>query len=238
MKAKTVAIVLAAGRGSRMKSKVHKQYLLLNGHPLLYYSLQVFQDSFIDEIILVTGADEIAYCQQEIVEKYGITKVTKVVAGGRERYHSVYCGLQAIEDCEHVFIHDGARPFVTAEILARAYEMVKKEHACVVGMPVKDTIKLADEDGYAADTPRRDLLWMVQTPQVFDLVLIKTAYERFLANEQEILAKGIRITDDAMVAETFSDTRVRLVEGSYQNIKITTPEDIRIAEALSASDIP
>lgn len=233
---KTVAVVLAAGRGSRMKSEVHKQYLLLNGYPLLYYSLKAFQDSFIDEIILVTGADEIAYCQQEIVEKYGFTKVTKVVAGGRERYHSVYCGLQAIGEGEHVFIHDGARPFVTHAILERAYETVKKEHACVVGMPVKDTIKLADEDGYAADTPKRDLLWMVQTPQVFDLALIRTAYARFLADEQEILAKGIRITDDAMVAEAFSDVKVKLVEGSYQNIKITTPEDIRIAEALSASD--
>ena len=168
----------------------------------------------------------------EIVKKYAFTKVTKIVAGGKERYHSVYAGLQAIEDCDYVFIHDGARPFVTEQILTRAYETVKKEHACVVGMPVKDTIKLADESGYAADTPRRDLLWIVQTPQVFSFSLIKEAYTVFLKQEQELHSQGIKMTDDAMVAEMFSDKKIRLVEGSYENIKITTPEDLRIAEAL------
>jgi len=236
MKKKTAAIVLAAGKGSRMNSDVHKQYLLLRDYPVLYYSLKAFEDSFIDEIILVTGADEIAYCRQEIIEKYGFAKVTKVVPGGKERYHSVFGGLQALTDCDYVFIHDGARPFVTKEILERAYETVKKEHACVVGMPVKDTIKLADENGYAADTPRRDLLWMIQTPQVFDFALVKNAYAVFLEQEQKLLAQGIRVTDDAMVVETFTDTKIRLVEGSYENIKITTPEDLLIAEALLTSN--
>lgn len=229
---KSVAIVLAAGKGSRMKSDIQKQYLLIKDRPVLYYSLKAFEDSFIDEIVLVTGAEEISYCRDEIVKKYAFTKVTKIVAGGKERYHSVYAGLQAIEDCDYVFIHDGARPFVTEQILTRAYETVKKEHACVVGMPVKDTIKLADESGYAADTPRRDLLWIVQTPQVFSFSLIKEAYTVFLKQEQELLSQGIKMTDDAMVAEMFSDKKIRLVEGSYENIKITTPEDLRIAEAL------
>ena len=229
---KIVAIILAAGKGSRMKSDIQKQYLLIKDRPVLYYSLKAFEDSFIDEIVLVTGAEEISYCRDEIVKKYAFTKVTKIVAGGKERYHSVYAGLQAIEDCDYVFIHDGARPFVTEQILTRAYETVKKEHACVVGMPVKDTIKLADESGYAADTPRRDLLWIVQTPQVFSFSLIKEAYTVFLKQEQELLSQGIKMTDDAMVAEMFSDKKIRLVEGSYENIKITTPEDLRIAEAL------
>ena len=229
---KSVAIVLAAGKGSRMKSDIQKQYLLIKDRPVLYYSLKAFEDSFIDEIVLVTGEEEIPYCRDEIVKKYAFTKVTKIVAGGKERYHSVYAGLQAIEDCDYVFIHDGARPFVTEQILTRAYETVKKEHACVVGMPVKDTIKLADESGYAADTPRRDLLWIVQTPQVFSFSLIKEAYTAFLKQEQELLARGIKMTDDAMVAEMFSDKKIRLVEGSYENIKITTPEDLRIAEVF------
>lgn len=232
MKARTAAIVLAAGRGSRMNSKIQKQYLLLKEKPVLYYSLKAFEESFIDEIILVTGEEEIGYCRKEIVEKYAFTKVSHIVAGGKERYHSVFCGLQSLTDCDYVFIHDGARPFVTEQILERAYETVQKEHACVVGMPVKDTIKLADESGYAQETPRRDLLWMVQTPQVFSFALVKRAYASFLEQERELLAQGIRVTDDAMVVETFTDVRIRLVEGSYENIKITTPEDLRIAEAL------
>lgn len=232
MEARTAAIVLAAGRGSRMKSKIQKQYLLLKGKPVLYYSLKAFEESFIDEIILVTGEEEIEYCRKEIVEKYGFTKVSHIVTGGKERYHSVFCGLQALTNCDYVFIHDGARPFVTEQILERAYETVQKEHACVVGMPVKDTIKLADENGFAKETPRRDLLWMIQTPQVFSYALVKTAYASFLEREQELLAQGIKMTDDAMVVETFTDTGIRLVEGSYENIKITTPEDLRIAEAL------
>lgn len=237
MHKKTAAVVLAAGRGSRMKSNVQKQYLLLREKPVLYYSLKAFEDSFIDEIVLVTGSGEIDYCREEIVDRYGFHKVSRIVAGGKERYHSVFCGLSALKDCDYVFIHDGARPFLTGKILERAYETVQKEHACVVGMPVKDTIKLADENGYAADTPRRDLLWTVQTPQVFDFSLILSAYTAFLQQEHELLEKGVKITDDAMVAERFSDVRIKLVEGSYQNIKITTPEDLQIAEALAAPDI-
>lgn len=234
MKEKTAAIVLAAGKGSRMKSGIHKQYLMLNGYPVLYYPLKVLEESFIDEIVLVTGRDEIEYCQREIAEKYHFTKIRQIVAGGSERYHSVQSGLSVLGECRYVFIHDGARPFLTKEILERAYEAVKKEHACVVGMPVKDTIKLADEDGYAAETPKRDLVWMIQTPQVFETSLVKNAYETFLSKENLLLSQGIKITDDAMVVETFTDAKIKLVEGSYENIKITTPEDLRIAESLLA----
>lgn len=225
MAGKNVAIVLAAGRGSRMGSDVPKQFLEINGKPVLYYSLKIFQENpHIDEIVLVIGKEYQEYCQEQIVHHYGLTKVTAMVAGGAERYQSVYEGLKACKDCEYVFIHDGARPFVTDAIIERCIETVQVDGACVVGMPVKDTIKIADEGGYVASTPPRSKVWMVQTPQVFAYALIRDAYEKMLCSDM------VGITDDAMVAEAFSDRKVRLVEGSYENIKITTPEDIKIAE--------
>lgn len=226
------AVVLAAGRGKRMGSEIPKQYLLLQEKPVIYYALKAFQDSFIDRIILVTSEEEIAYCRENIVEKYGFDKVTDIVAGGRERYHSVYEGIKAAGVCDYIFIHDGARPFVTEEMLERAYNSVRENDACVIGMPVKDTIKIADEDGFAAVTPRRDLVWMIQTPQVFSYELIKNAYFLLIDREADVLGKGLRITDDAMVVETFTDKKVKLIEGSYENMKITTPEDLVIAENL------
>ena len=226
-KTKCTAIVLAAGQGKRMGTKVQKQYLEISGKPVLFYSLDVFQKSdMIDDMILVVGENQEEYCREEIIEKFHITKVRKIVKGGAERYHSVWNGLQEIAEDGYVFIHDGARPFVTEEILSRAYETVQREKACVVGMPVKDTIKIADKEGFAKETPNRSLVWMVQTPQVFETFLIKNAYS--LLMEQEI----IQVTDDAMVVETMLQKKVKLVEGSYENIKITTPEDLKIAEVL------
>ena len=159
---KNVAVVLAAGQGKRMNSKVQKQFLLIKEKPVLYYTLNAFETSpLISEIVLVTGKDEIEYCQKEIVEKYGFKKVSKVVAGGKERYHSVHEGIKAIEMADYVFIHDGARPFVDAAMIERACFAVEQYKACVVGMPVKDTIKIADAEGYAAQTPDRRLVWQV-----------------------------------------------------------------------------
>jgi len=224
-KAKCTAIVLAAGQGKRMGTKVQKQYLEISGKPVLFYSLDAFQRSnIIDEIILVVGENQEDYCKKEIVEKYGITKVSKIVKGGSERYYSVWNGLQAMSEDGYVFIHDGARPFVTEEILSRVYDAVQTEKACVVGMPVKDTIKIADDNKFAKETPNRNYVWMVQTPQVFEKSLVKEAYS--LLMEQEI----IQVTDDAMVVEKMLNRNVKLVEGSYENIKITTPEDLKIAE--------
>lgn len=233
MKRKCAAVVLAAGQGKRMHSDVPKQYLFIKDKPVLYYSLKVFQESFVDEIVLVTMESDKDYCKKEIVEKYGFNKVSHITAGGKERYHSVFAGINAAEKCDYIFIHDGARPFVTESILDRAYRSVVEYDACVVGMPAKDTVKLADERGFAATTPKRDLVWTVQTPQVFSYPLIKEAYELLIGNEERLAEKGIGITDDAMVVETFTDTKVKLVEGSYENIKITTPEDLKIAEAFS-----
>lgn len=240
MKEKCTAILLAAGQGRRMHSSVQKQYLLLGDKPVIYYSLKTFQDSFIDDIILVTGNGDESYCRKEIVDRYHFTKVKEIVAGGRERYDSVYNALQVIKKKDmqipdedgFVFIHDGARPFLTEEILQRTLEAVAADQACVAGMPVKDTIKVVDEKGYALQTPDRNSLWQVQTPQVFDSRLIIEAYERLMQEKDSLAAKGIRITDDAMVVETLMGHSVRLVQGSYENIKITTPEDLVTAEAF------
>lgn len=228
---KTVAIVLAAGRGKRMQSDVAKQYLLVRNKPVLYYSLKAFQDSLVDEIILVTAESEIAYCKDEIVEKYEFSKVSQIVAGGKERYHSVHNGLKACKDADIVLIHDGARPFVDDAIIARNINMVKEYGACVTGMPVKDTIKISDAEGFVQETPRRDLIWTIQTPQTFRYDLIRNAYDTFLNNEEEN-CKLYNVTDDAMVAELFGGLKVKLVEGSYNNVKITTPEDMVLAEAI------
>lgn len=230
MKEKVVAIVLAAGQGKRMNNDIQKQYLLLHGKPILYYSLNAFESSFVDEVIIVVGKGEIEYCQEEIINKYGFQKVVSIVEGGKERYHSVYQGLLAINYCNYVMIHDGARPFVDQSILERAVQGVKKYNACVVGMPVKDTIKIVNENNFAVHTPKREQTWMIQTPQAFSYEIIKKAYTYLIERETELLAKGLSITDDAMVLEITGEVSVKIVEGSYKNIKITTPEDLKIAE--------
>lgn len=229
---RSVAIVLAAGKGKRMNTDRPKQYLLLDGKPVLYYSLKAIEDSFIDCVVLVTAADDIEYCRKEIVEKYGLQKVTAIVAGGKERYHSVWNGICQVEDCDYLFIHDGARPFLTQEILKDAYRCVEKYDACVAAVPVKDTIKQVDGSGRVTHTPRRDELYQMQTPQTFRFSLIKDAYEGLIRQEEDLKKKGIAITDDAMAVETITSHDVRISEGAYTNIKITTPEDLWIAESL------
>lgn len=222
-KQKYAAIVLAAGSGKRMNSQVHKQYLIIQDRPVLYYSLKAFEDSAVDEIVLVVGKGEEEFCRREIVDKYGISKVKAIVEGGKERYHSVFEGLKQTSDADYVLIHDGARPFVNQDIIRRCMQEVQKYQACVVGMPVKDTIKIADEGGYAKQTPDRKNVWMIQTPQTFSYALIYEAYEEMLKTEDTA------ITDDAMVLERIKGKKSKLIEGSYRNIKITTPEDLLIA---------
>ena len=227
MAGKNTAIVLAAGQGKRMHSKIQKQFLEIQGYPVLYYSLRCFQESpLIQDIILVTGEDALSYCKEEIVKKYGFTKVSNVIAGGKERYDSVYAGLCACKDCRYVLIHDGARPFITEEIIERGLEKVKETGACVVGMPSKDTIKLSDAEGYVKETPDRKCVWTIQTPQIFSYALIREAHDSIRKKDMS------KITDDAMVIEQETGVKVALAEGSYQNIKITTPEDLYIAEAF------
>lgn len=228
---KCTAIVLAAGQGKRMGTNIRKQFLEIGGYPVLYYSLRCFQKSpLIREIILVTEEAFISHCREHIVDAYGLTKVKKIIPGGKERYDSVYKGLQAVRDCEYVFIHDGARPFLTEEIIERGLEGAKKTGACVVGMPSKDTVKLSDDQGYVKETPVRNCVWTVQTPQVFRYSLIRDAHESIRKKDMSA------VTDDAMVVEQETGVRIFLAEGSYRNIKITTPEDIAVAEAFLAQD--
>lgn len=225
--------MLAAGQGKRMQSNVRKQYLLIKDKPILYYSLKAFEDSVIDDIVLVVGEGEEDFCQREILDKYRLRKIRAVVCGGKERYHSVAYGIRSISwECDYILVHDGARPFVDDEIIKRVFDEVRQSRACVVGMPVKDTIKIADEKGYVAGTPDRSRIWQIQTPQAFEKKLIAEAYEKLLAEEKRLHADGVTVTDDAMVVEYFMNMPVKLVQGSYENIKITTPEDLRIAEVF------
>ena len=190
----------------------------------------------IDRIILVTGADKIEYCQKEIIEKYGSKKTVSVCAGGRERYESVWKALQTLKSLEseqeqktdYVLIHDGARPFLNQEMLERLCACVKEEKACVLGMPVKDTIKLTDENGKIRESPRRDLVWQAQTPQAFAAELLFPAFEKLMQHSTE------GITDDAMVVEQEMGIASVMVKGGYENIKITTPEDLLVAESFLA----
>jgi 2-C-methyl-D-erythritol 4-phosphate cytidylyltransferase len=234
-----------------MGSDVPKQYMLLDGRPVLYYCLKAFEDSFIDEIVIVASEDDFSYIKEEIADRYGITKVKHIVAGGAERYDSVLCGLRAAGECDYVFIHDGARPFVDAQILERAYETVKEFGTAIVAVASKDTVKIVDDDGVCVDTPNRSTVWLMQTPQVFRFREILGAYENMASYIKESgdgyknvdadkgsvngvngSVKRINITDDAMVMEHFGDLPVHVSEGSYRNIKITTPEDMLVAEAF------
>ena len=183
---KCTAVVLAAGKGSRMGTKIQKQYLEICGKPVLYYSLAAFAASpIIDEIVLVTGEGKTDYCRKNIIEAYGITKVNKIVVGGKERYESVYKALREIEPEGYVFIHDGARPFVDESIIERTYQAVKEYRACVAGMPSKDTVKIVDENDFAVNTPERRFVWCIQTPQVFETALIRHAYFKLMENEEK-----------------------------------------------------
>lgn len=245
MNVRCSAIVLAAGSGRRMGAGPKKQYLELGGKPLVCHALKAFEDSFVEDVVLVVPEEDIDYCRAEIVERYGFSKVRAVIAGGRERYDSVAAGLRWLEAAvpppHLVFIHDGARPFVTQEMLRDLYDAASESGAAVAAMPVKNTIKVADENGYVVSTPDRATLWEMQTPQVFEFQLIHECYERYLEECVKVRASGggskgtlthFTPTDDAQLVERYSDVRVKLVQTSYENLKITSPEDLIVAEQL------
>ena len=230
-------IVLAGGKGSRMQSDVPKQYMELLGKPLLYYALKAFEESDVESVVLVTAEGEEDYCRKELVERYGFTKVVAITAGGAERYASVWNGLKCLKDrdamaqgesgeTDIVLIHDGARPLVTAELINRLIAETEQYGACVAGMPVKDTIQMTDERGTITLTPKRDSLWTAQTPQAFEFSLAYDAYEQLMAESE------INVTDDAMVVGMYKEIPIQMVRGSYTNIKVTTPEDLVLAEAF------
>lgn len=218
------AIVLAAGKGSRMHSDTPKQYMLLCGKEVLYYSLKEFQESPVDDIILVTREEDISYCEKDLVERYHFDKVSKVIAGGDERYWSVQHGLEKAEGTDYVLIHDGARPCINQDMILRSMQEVILCGACTVGVPAKDTIKIVDDEHYGIDTPDRNSLWQVQTPQSFLYKDIVDAYDKMRRNREGT------ITDDTMIVERYLGKRSKLILGDYCNLKITTPEDILMAE--------
>lgn len=220
-----VAVVLAAGNGKRMGGPVAKQFLEVNGKPLIFYALDTMETSkVIDQVVLVVPEESIEYVKKEILEKYSLNKVVRVVAGGKERYDSVRNALRFIEKDTYIFIHDGARALVSEEILKRGLEQVEVCGACVAAVPVKDTIKRVDQDGFAVETPERSTLWTVQTPQVFAGEIIKEAYEA--------LPETANVTDDAGVVEWYGNAKVKMYLGDYTNLKVTTPEDMILMKSF------
>lgn len=220
------AVIAASGIGKRMNSKISKQFLCLKEKPILAYTIEKFDNNeYIDEIIIVAREEEKEYCFKEVVGKYGFKKVINIVAGGAERQDSVYNGLLAVNSlCQIVIIHDGVRPFVTDEDIIKSIEGAIKYSACVIGIPVKDTIKIVNREKDIIDTPDRSKLWAVQTPQTFLYELILKAYKKALED-------NITATDDSMLVERLG-YKVKIIEGSYSNIKITTPEDLKLAQIL------
>ena len=223
---KHVGIVMSAGKGLRVGGDIPKQYMELCGYPVLYFALKAMQDSFIDEIIIVCGQGDQAFVRDSIVEKYGLSKVSSIVEGGKERSDSVFNGLKAVKDPNntYVYIHDGARPMLTVELLERAREDVEAFGSSVLGVKAKDTVKIVSEDGFVITTPARETVWNVQTPQVFN------CGELIAANEMLKKQVGVSVTDDASIMELFGTLPVHITEGSYNNIKITTSEDFLVAE--------
>jgi 2-C-methyl-D-erythritol 4-phosphate cytidylyltransferase len=227
---KNVALIPAAGMGRRMGGSMNKQYLLLDNKPILAHTLDLFQQAdFIDEIVVVVPAEEIEYCRIHVVEKYGIEKVRQIVAGGAERQNSVLNGLRAL-DCQEedvVLIHDGVRPFVPLSVVQHSIEVAREYDGALVAVPVKDTVKII-KGAFVASTPPREELWLAQTPQSFRNKIIRAAHE---CAEAERFSG----TDDASLLE-WSGGKVHVVIGDYRNIKITTPEDLVLAQAFLSAE--
>lgn len=219
-------VVAAAGTGRRMESKVNKQYILLNDRPVLCYSLDLFEAyDPIDEIVIVAKPSEIEYCEKEIVRKYNYRKVSGVIAGGEERQDSVQAGLNYLRDqTAYVAVHDGARPLLSLELLDKLFHAAQQWGAAIPGVYARDTLKMVDRDGFVGITLDRTSIISVQTPQIFGYADLKAAY-------READLEGFRGTDDASLFEKYVG-RVKVVEGQYDNLKITTPEDIVIAQSL------
>ncbi|MCM1027551.1 MAG: 2-C-methyl-D-erythritol 4-phosphate cytidylyltransferase [Roseburia sp.] len=233
-------ILLAGGSGKRMGTEQPKQYLEIAGRPMIWYSLRALERSaVVDDCILVVPEGDIDYAKEKIVQAGQFSKALAVVAGGRERYESVWRGIRALTEREPeeasriVMIHDGARPCLTEEILERCFYGALEYGACTAAVPSKDTITLSDGEGFEADTPDRKYVWNVQTPQAFRREILLSAFERMAAElETDSREKLSWITDDVSVVRRYGGARIRLVQGDYRNIKVTTIEDLRIAESF------
>ena len=223
---KVAAVIVAGGSGRRMGMNIKKQFIELEGKAILAHTIEAFNKcKVIDEIVVVVGKEDIDKVKTEIVSRYGYDKVIQIVEGGTERQESVYNGLMAVtKDIQYVMIHDGARPFISQVILEKALIMTKEKHATVVAVPVKDTIKVVNGELEVEATPSRSTLWSVQTPQSFKKELLINAYA--YAKEKSLI-----VTDDSMLVEAYGK-KVHVVEGDYNNIKITTSEDLVLGQAI------
>ncbi len=223
---KVTAIIPAAGMGRRMGKAVAKQFLPLGDKPMLAHTLLAFQRApEIDEIIPVLSQEDMENCLREVIERYHITKVKTLVVGGKERQDSVANGLQKLEkDASVVLVHDGVRPFVTPEMIRESVDHARKGECVAAGVPIKDTIKEVNDRGYVRATLERSRLWAIQTPQAFPVKVLKQAYEAAARNK-------LSGTDDATLVER-AGGQVRVIMGNYENIKITTPEDLILAEEI------
>lgn len=219
-------IIAAAGMSNRMGSKINKQFIAIDGKPILAHTIEKFEKCrHVDEIILVSKEEELDYCRKEIVKKYKFNKVANIIRGGKERQDSIYNGILALnEKTDIVLTHDGARPFVKNESIEDGIKAVIEHGACVVGVPVTDTIKVVSGENSIQSTPQRSLLWAAQTPQCFRKHILIKGYESAITDE-------FFGTDDSSIVERIGYD-VKMIMGSYDNIKITTPEDIILAESL------
>jgi len=225
---RTLAIVLAGGAGKRMGSSTSKQFLLLDNKPILVHTLQIFQECRpVDGIYLVVNHRDLPLIQEEILETYHFSKIMKLVIGGRLRQDSVRNGLEAIDEpCDIVIVHDAARPFVSPAYVEKSIFLMEMFDAIIPAIPVRDTIKVISKEGFVLKTLERDALWHIQTPQTFKYDLIAKAY-------REGMAKKLCAYDDSTFIEHLGK-KVKVVEGSPYNIKITTPEDLLIARGILA----
>lgn len=219
------AVIVAAGRGNRMNSSINKVFMLLGGNPILLHSVEKFSKcSQVDNLIVVAAADEVLYVKKMLTQVSGI-KPWQVIAGGSERQYSILNALAVISpSTKVVLVHDGARPLVTRQCIDNVIEATFQYKAAVAAVPVKDTIKTVNETGIVTGTLTRNTLWSIQTPQGFDFGLLRQAYEQ--ATVDNYLG-----TDDASLVERLGAI-VHIVAGDYENIKVTTPEDLIVAEAL------
>lgn len=217
-------IIVAAGKGTRMKTKKKKQFLDLAGKPLLVHTLNKFVGkSFFSDIYLVVSEEDIPFCRQEIIEAYNLDMVN-LIAGGASRRESVFQGLNAFAQApDYVIIHDGVRPLIKESVLSELLSALRQFSAVAVGVPVKDTIKQKDDDDFVKKTFSRSELVAIQTPQAFKFDLIYKAHRE--------IPENVEISDDASLVEKLGH-KVKIVEGSYENIKITTPIDLSMARTV------
>jgi len=214
------AIIAAAGRGERMGG-VDKMFTPLSGKPVIAMVIDTFEKcNSVDQIVVVINRENLEKCQRLVAEQ-GWSKVTGVCPGGERRQDSVAAGLKQLNQCEWVVIHDGARPLVTVDLIERGVKAARETGAAIAGVPVTDTIKLAGDNMMVMGTPPRHNLWAVQTPQMFRFDIIVKAYQQI----QE------EVTDDATLVERLG-YKVKLYMGAYDNIKVTTPDDLVLAEVL------